>query len=139
MADEVLEQPKKKRGRPPKAKRHDPDETSIEGVVVRKDTVYGKDSSKHYAFVHKEDLAICRARGMVKTDRSDEGPKAAADEYTDGEIRVGDLVLMEMSKARHEAIQAAERAEFSRRFNVEKKTIQDHLNKHGGEFSVSGN
>lgn len=116
-------------------KRKDPAEAPIDGDY-RKDVVLGKDPSKHYAWIHPEDLGTARGRGMVKTDRLEGGPASPSDIYGEGDIRVGDLVLMEMPKERHDAIQARSEKEHAARWGMETKKINRHIATHGGQFSV---
>lgn len=115
----------------PRRKRIDPVDAPIDGDYT-KDVVFGKDKSKHYAWIHPDDLPAARARGMVKTERLADGPRGAADVYDEGDIRVGDLVLMEQPKERYEARQKAEQREFARRMGGEEKAIHDHIARTGG-------
>ncbi len=117
-------------------KRIDPVDAPIDGDPV-KDAVFGKDPSKHYAYIHPEDLGVARSRGMLKTERVAGGPYSNADENTEGDIRVGDMVLMELPQAKKDAIDSAQRRNFAARMSNERRDIDAHIKKHGGEFSVT--
>lgn len=120
----------------PRRKRIDPVDAPIDGDPV-KHLVLNKDPDKHYAYIHPEDLGVARARGMLKTDRIDGGPNAPADENTEGDIRIGDMVLMEMSQSKKDAIDKSQRSSFSSRMtNEQNRPIADHIKRHGGEFTV---
>lgn len=112
-------------------KRIDPVDAPIDGDYT-KDVVVGKDPSKHYAWIHPEDLGTARGRGMVKTERQADGPKGFADIYTEGDIRVGDLVLMEMPKERHDAIEAQAIRSHATRQAGNDAAIRAHIAANGG-------
>jgi hypothetical protein len=115
----------------PRRKRIDPVDAPIDGDY-RLDHVDGKDPSKHYAYIHPDDLGTARSRGMVKTERVEGGPSSPGDIHTEGDIRVGDLVLMEMPKERHDAIQRrSERAHAERQAGND-AAIRAHIAANGG-------
>jgi len=115
----------------PRRKRIDPVDAPIDGDY-EKHVVLNKDKGKHYAWIHPDDLGTARARGMVKTERRADGPKSPAEIYDDGDIRVGDLVLMEQPKELYEKRQRAEQARFAQRMGGEQQAIQDHIRRTGG-------
>lgn len=106
MSDETSEQPqpKKRRGRPPKAKvtRHDPDESPIDGNEGC-DRIFNKDPDFQYFLAEQsEDIHKIANRGGVVCTRDNDPSRPYYDHRAsagEAEIKVKDLVLMKMPKA----------------------------------------
>lgn len=99
MSDEEVKQPKKRRGRPAKVKRHDPDESPIDGNEGC-DRINGKDPDFTYFLAEQsEDLYKLQNRGAVVCTRDNDSSKPLYDRRAnagEAEIKVKDLVLMKM-------------------------------------------
>lgn len=118
--------PKKRRGRPRKDVSEAPAYNAPIDGDWDKDIVLGKDPSKSYAWVHPDDLGKMRTRGMVQTGR-ETGIRSPHDHKTEGEISIGDLVLMEEPIERQVARQKAGERRFAQNFGVQEKLIRDHV------------
>lgn len=100
MSDEQLEQPKKKRGRPPgkKAKRHDPDEAPIDGNPGC-DRVFNKEPGFTYVLASDEDIPTIRYRGGEICQRDSEQARPFYDQRQnsgESDIKVKNLTLMKL-------------------------------------------
>lgn len=98
MSDEAIaEQPKKRRGRPAKVKRHDPDEAPIDGNEGV-DRVFNKDPDFVYFLAEQsEDVSKILNRGGEVCLRGENSPRPYYDNRRnagEAEIKVKDLVLM---------------------------------------------
>lgn len=124
----------------PRRKRVDPVDAPIDGGDLGIETVLNKDPSKHYAWIHPEDQKLLRLQGreMTKTDRRADGPNGISDIYSEGDIRINDLVLMEMSKDQKDAIDAKQNAEFARRHKGERTRINNLMKTENDEVSFAG-
>lgn len=120
MPEAELEAPKKRRGRPPGKKRHDPVAAPVDGNY-EKDVVLNKEPGKRYAWLTTKgidsDASRFRHRGYVKTEPREGGPKPAwdNDEGIDGSFTVGGLTLFEANEDRAVAMDDRDRARSERR------------------------
>lgn len=121
----------------PRRKRVDPVDAPIDGGETTKDVVRGKDPAKHYAYISQDDLGVARGRGMLQSSR-DSGVKSDHDIHSEGPVQVGDLVLMEMSKEKKDAIENSQRAEFARRHKGERTNINRLMKRENDEVSFAG-
>jgi hypothetical protein len=128
MSDEIPVEaaPKKRRGRPRKDVSEAPAYSRPIDGDWDKDVVLGKDPSKAYAWVHADDLGKMRTRGLVQSHR-DSGLNAPNDYNTEGEIRSGDLALMEEPIENQQRRQAAGERRFQQNFGAEEQKIRDHV------------
>lgn len=106
MSDAELEQPKKKRGRPPgkKAKRHDPDEAPIDGNPGC-DRVFNKEPGFTYVLASDEDIPTIRYRGGEICQRETEQARPFYDQRQsagEADIKVKNLTLMKLKDEDYE-------------------------------------
>lgn len=109
MSDEISEQPqpKKRRGRPPKvAKRHDPDESPIDGNPGI-DRIFDKEPGFDYMLASDEDIPEMLYRGAVVCQREGEKARPFYDQRQnagEADIKVKNLTLMKIETERNDKI-----------------------------------
>jgi hypothetical protein len=93
--------PKKRRGRPPTKKRHDPEAAPVNGDY-QNDVIFDREPGKRYAFLSADDIPKFRHRGYVPTERRVGGPRPAWDmgSATDSGYTVVGLVQYEVDEER---------------------------------------
>lgn len=123
MSVEEVQEPKKRRGRPPgkKAKRHDPDEAPIDGNEGC-DRIFNKDADFTYFLAEQsEDVYKLQNRGAVVCTRDNDASRPFYDRRVaagEAEIKVKDLVLMKMPNALFEKQEAQKLATAKQRMKA---------------------
>ena len=120
MPESESEAPKKRRGRPPGKKRHDPEPAPVTGDYS-KDVVFNREAGKRYAWLTPTgidaDVPNFKHRGYRKTERTPDGPRPAWDmgSETDVGFSVGGLELYEADEETIARFENHQRAPSERR------------------------